>query len=214
MPRTKPDAASTRRALLELRKWEGGRDAGALADRLGLTPMAVRLQLYALAAEKLAESEEERRPKGRPAKLWRLTPAADALFPNGHEDLTLSLIRSAREAFGESGMAKLIAARGRAQARAYREEVGAKGSLRKRVDTLARIRTREGYMAEVRKDEDGALLLVENHCPICSAASECMNLCAGELAVFREVLGKDVRVERTDHILAGARRCAYRVSEA
>jgi predicted ArsR family transcriptional regulator len=30
--------------------------------------------------------------------------------------------------------------------------------------------------------------------------------------VFRAVLGDDVRVERSDHILAGARRCAYRIT--
>ena len=28
----------------------------------------------------------------------------------------------------------------------------------------------------------------------------------------RQVLGPDVTVERTDHILAGARRCAYRIT--
>jgi predicted ArsR family transcriptional regulator len=36
-------------------------------------------------------------------------------------------------------------------------------------------------------------------------------LCRSELAIFRAVLGADVTVERTDHILAGARRCAYRI---
>jgi predicted ArsR family transcriptional regulator len=55
--------------------------------------------------------------------------------------------------------------------------------------------------------------LVENHCPICVAAAACTNLCAGELHVFQAVLGEDVAVERTDHILAGARRCAYRISK-
>jgi len=211
---TRPAAARTRRALLELLKWEGRLDAGTLARRLDLTPMAVRLQLYALAAEKLVASEEERRPKGRPAKLWRLTPAADTLFPNGHADLTLSLIRSVREEFGEDGIGKLIAARSRAQAQAYRAEVPREGKLRKRLEALAAIRTREGYMAEVAKDADGSFLLLENHCPICTAAAACQNLCAGELAVFRDVLGEDVAVERIDHILAGARRCAYRVRAA
>jgi predicted ArsR family transcriptional regulator len=55
------------------------------------------------------------------------------------------------------------------------------------------------------------LLLIENHCPICAAARACTNLCAGELRVFQQVLGPGVTVERIDHILAGARRCAYRV---
>jgi predicted ArsR family transcriptional regulator len=54
-------------------------------------------------------------------------------------------------------------------------------------------------------------LFVENHCPICAAAAACQGLCRSELAVFRAVLGADVTVERIDHILAGARRCAYRI---
>jgi len=29
--------------------------------------------------------------------------------------------------------------------------------------------------------------------------------------VFHDVLGPDVEIERIDHILAGARRCAYRI---
>jgi predicted ArsR family transcriptional regulator len=55
-------------------------------------------------------------------------------------------------------------------------------------------------------------VLYENHCPICAAATVCQNFCRAELAVFRDVLGPDTEVERTDHIVLGARRCAYRVT--
>ena len=82
----------------------------------------------------------------------------------------------------------------------------------KRLQALAAIRSEEGYMAEVRKAEGGAYLLIENHCPVCHAAAACTGLCAAELSVFQAVLGLDVEVTRGDHILAGARRCAYRVS--
>src|SRR5260370_300875 len=61
---------------------------------------------------------------------------------------------------------------------------------------------------------DGSMLLAENHCPICAAASTCQGLCREELSLFRAVLGDKARVERTDHILAGARRCAYRITAA
>ena len=54
-------------------------------------------------------------------------------------------------------------------------------------------------MAEVQTLDGGALLLVENHCPICEAAAECQGICAIELEVFSEVLGTQIRVERTDH---------------
>ena len=201
-----------RRAILELLKWEGPQDAREMARRLDVSPMAVRQHLYALAEQKLVTHTKDPRPMGRPAKLWGLTPAANVMFPNAHADLTLSLLRSVRETFGEPGMSRLIATRSKEQIEAYRAEVPRTGSLRRRLEALAKLRTREGYMAEVKEDPEGNLLLVENHCPICAAATMCQNLCAAELSVFSAVLGKDVRVERTDHILAGARRCAYRVT--
>jgi predicted ArsR family transcriptional regulator len=69
-------------------------------------------------------------------------------------------------------------------------------------------------MAEVLPDGPASFLLVENHCPICAAATACQGFCATEIDLFRAVLGPDVSVERVEHILAGDRRCAYRVSAA
>jgi predicted ArsR family transcriptional regulator len=69
-------------------------------------------------------------------------------------------------------------------------------------------------MAEVIEQSSNALLLVENHCPICAAAETCQKLCSTELEVFRTVLGSAVTVERMEHILQGDRRCAYRVSQS
>lgn len=65
-------------------------------------------------------------------------------------------------------------------------------------------------MAELVATDDG-YLLVENHCPICAAAQACMAFCRSELDLFREIIGPQARVRQTEHILAGARRCAYTV---
>ncbi len=203
--------AQTRQVILRRLKEDGPSDAAALAEGLGITAMAVRQHLYALAEEGLVAYEEESRPKGRPAKMWAATRSADRHFPDAHADLTLGLIRAMKKAFGAKGLEKLLTERAHEQTRDYRARVSPSDSLRKRANALARIRTEEGYMARVERDEDGALLLVENHCPICEAATECQGLCAKELEVFQDVLGDDVTVERTDHIQAGARRCAYRV---
>ena len=69
-------------------------------------------------------------------------------------------------------------------------------------------------MADWEKLAPDRYLLVENHCPVCAAAAACQGLCRSELDVFRAVLGPSVTVERTDHILAGARRCAYEITVA
>jgi predicted ArsR family transcriptional regulator len=69
-------------------------------------------------------------------------------------------------------------------------------------------------MAEWSPDPGGGFLLVENHCPICAAAAACQGFCRAELQAFRNALGPDVVVERAEHILAGARRCAYRITSS
>lgn len=204
----------TRRGLLEQLKQDGPQDAAALAGELGVSAMAVRQHLYALEKEGLVSFEEQARPVGRPAKLWRLTAAADRFFPDGHADLTLNLLAAMRQAFGDSGLEKLLAVRTAEQIAAYGRRVDPADPLKARLQALAGIRSEEGYMAAVETVEEGAdggYLLVENHCPVCAAARTCQGLCASELEVFRRVLGPDVSVERGDHILAGARRCAYRV---
>ncbi len=201
----------SRETILDMLKRRGPLTAAEIAESLALTAMAVRQHLYALQAEALVAYSEEPRPIGRPAKLWRLTEASGRLFPDAHADLTVELIEGIKEAFGAEGMDRLLAIRTRDQIAAYRRRIGGQRSLAKRLEALAAIRSEEGYMAEVRKAEDGSFLLIENHCPVCHAAAACTGLCAAELSVFQAVLGLEVEVSRGDHILAGARRCAYQV---
>ena len=66
-------------------------------------------------------------------------------------------------------------------------------------------------MAEVQRQRDGSFLLIENHCPISAAANVCPKLCDAEMGVFRAILGVDVSIERAEHMVAGARRCVYRI---
>jgi predicted ArsR family transcriptional regulator len=211
--RKKSATVRTRRTLVQLLKQEGPLDASALAERLQISAMAVRQHLYALQGEQLVTYQEEPRPMGRPAKLWQLTPAADRLFPEAYAELTLSLVAAVTQAFGTDGLERLLAMRSQQQIESYQRQMQADESLSQRLEALAAMRTAEGYMATVHPQTDGSFLLCENHCPICTAAVACTGLCAQELEVFQAVLGSDVVIERTEHLIAGARRCAYRVSK-
>lgn len=201
----------TRRALIHLLKTEGPLTSAQLANRLGLTAMAVRQHLYVLEAEKFVAVEERQGPIGRPAKHWQLTPAADRFFPDAYSELSLSLLGAVGDVFGPEGLKRLLEARRAHQQAAYAERIDPSASLKHRLLQLARVRTEEGYMAEVKPGQKGSFLFVENHCPICVAATQCQGLCTVELELFRKVLGSDVEIEREEHILAGARRCAYRI---
>ena len=213
LPDIRPSAETgTRRRILEILKWRGPTEAGAMAEILGLSAMAVRQHLYALADQRLVAARTEPRGVGRPAKLWSLTGSADAFFPNGYADLTADLLASIREAFGQEGISRIVEVRTRAQIAAYRARMDGAASLEERIRRLVAIRTTEGYMAEATLASDGGMLFVENHCPICAAARACTGLCAAELHLFEAVLGPEVAVRRVEHILAGARRCVYRIS--
>jgi predicted ArsR family transcriptional regulator len=192
-------------------KTRGPQTAADVASRFGMTAAGARQHLVKLETMGLVESEDRSEGRGRPRKYWRLTTRGHERFPDRHSDLTLDLLRSMRELFGEAGLEQLIDHRERAGIVDYRKLVGECRSLRQKLASLAKVRSREGYMASVAQDGRDSFLFVEDHCPICAAAAACQGLCRSELAIFRAVLGADVSVERVDHILAGARRCAYRI---
>ena len=207
-----PRARARDRVLLQL-KTRGAATAAVLARRLDVTPMAIRQHLAALATEGLVTHVEERRPVGRPARVWDLTKRAAERFPDTHADLTVELLAAMKDVFGEEGLERLIHARALKQRETYRARLPDKGtSLAKRVAALAELRREEGYMADWSEEPDGSFLLVENHCPICAAATLCQGFCRDELALFRDVIGPDAEVERSEHLLSEARRCAYRVT--
>ena len=202
----------TRRAIVKLLKTEGPLGTAQLAERLGLTAMAVRLHLYALQEEGMVAAEDRPVPVGRPAKFWRLTREADRHFPEAYAELSVALIDAMQETFGAEGMNRVLASRCARQQAEYAKRIRAADPLEKRLKDLAQVRTEEGYMAEVREEEEGGgFLLVENHCPICAAANACQGFCSTELDLFRTVLGPSVEVERVEHIVSGDQRCAYRV---
>jgi predicted ArsR family transcriptional regulator len=212
--RKKSALVPSRQAILRLLKQQGSRDAEALASQLGISAMAVRQHLYALRAQKLVTYREQPRPVGRPAKMWSLTPAADPFFPDAHAGLTVSLLKAAEQTFGEKGVKRVVSRCARQQIETYGSRIQACGSLQHRLETLTSIRNEEGYIAEVQRQPDGSFLLIENHCAISAAANACPNLCDAELEVFRAILGEGVVIERTEHMLVGARRCAYRIRAA
>ena len=55
--------------------------------------------------------------------------------------------------------------------------------------------------------------IAENHCLICAAATACQGFCRFELALFARLLAP-AQVVRSEHLLAGCRRCCYLVVPA
>lgn len=205
------NARTPAQRILMALKMYGSQTATDIGKRLAITGEAVRQQLVRLAEDGLVAPRSESRGVGRPAQFWDLTAEGNAEFPDTHAELTVQLLRTIQSRLGDEALDTIISAREEETRTAYLAEMKNAGSLRERVDRLARLRSAEGYMADWQEMPDGSLLFVENHCPICAAATACQGFCRAEIEVFKSVLGSDVRVERLEHIVLGARRCAYAI---
>jgi predicted ArsR family transcriptional regulator len=204
------DLSDAKRRIVEMLKRADSATALELAAEFNTTTTAVRQHLEALETAGLVERfEGPIHGRGRPALHWRNTSLTLELFPDRHGELTVELIRSIRTSLGDDALARVIDQRATEQLASYRATMP-DDSVPVRVRALADRRTAEGYLAEVVDDGDD-LILIEHHCPICTAAASCQNLCRSEMEVFQAALGNEVLVTREQHLLSGDTRCAYRV---
>ncbi|MVT12174.1 helix-turn-helix transcriptional regulator [Chitinophaga tropicalis] len=213
MENYRPITKATADRFLQLLKTKGPQTAATLAAALQITGEGARLQLLKLAEEGLVVSATTSKGVGRPVQLWNLTPLGHAHFPDNHAELTLQLLETIREELGEEALEAVVAARELQQQNKYMVALEGITDLADRLNQFAIIRTSEGYLAEWKAEEDG-FVFIENHCPICCAATKCANICTSELRTFKNIMGDGVNISRSDHIIAGDRRCVYRITFA
>jgi predicted ArsR family transcriptional regulator len=203
---------STRRKVLLLLRKHPGTTVTELASSIGLTGMGVRRHLDALVAEGLVESiESEHRGVGRPAAGWHLTDAGLELFPRRYDSLALDILEDVAEHAGPGAVDAVLGRRTDKLVADYQGELNGADDLETRVGGLAHIRDEAGYLAESGRDEHGELVLTENNCDIHKVAEQYPGVCAMELALLRRVMGPDVEVTRSAHIMSGDAVCRYHI---
>ena len=85
-----------------------------------------------------------------------------------------------------------------------------KRTLGAKVAELTRILDEDGYLATWEQVGPGVYRIVEHNCAIWAVAERYGQACTSEIDFIRTVLaGADV--ERVQHMIAGARHCAYEV---
>lgn len=197
--------------LVTALKHAGEATADDLAAQLGVTVSAVRQQLDGLAADGLVAWRPLARGRGRPTHLYRLTRAAEPLFPKAYGGLTTELLGYVADA--DPNLVDDIFDRRRqrrlegAQARL----AGLGSDFAARVAELARILDEDGYLASWEALPDGSYRIVEHNCAVLDVAERYGQACTSEIAFLRQAL-PDARVERVSHMIAGGHSCAYEVT--
>jgi predicted ArsR family transcriptional regulator len=201
-----------RRAVLYALRRRGEATADQIADQLDITVSGARQHLHVLAREGMVESSELPSPEGRRGRrtlVYSTTAAADSHFPKAYGELTNELLGYLADTDREL-LDQLFARRRVARVANARVRLGSKRSLRAKVAELSRILDEDGYLASWEQVRPGVYRIVEHNCAIWAVAERYGQACTSELEFVRTVLeGADV--ERVQHMVAGARRCAYEI---
>jgi predicted ArsR family transcriptional regulator len=172
----------------------GPSTAAALAERLMLTPAAVRRHLDQLVDDDFLEAREPRskvRGRGRPAKEFALTEHGRDRFDQQYDDLAVQAMRFLAETGGDDAVRAFAERRAEFISQRFEALVGARPELSP-ARALAQVFTDEGYAATVREVPVGEQLC-QQHCPVSHVAHEFPQLCEAETAAIGRVLGRHVQ---------------------
>jgi predicted ArsR family transcriptional regulator len=201
-------SAPTRRAVLDLLKREGPQTVAQLGAALGLSGVGVRRHLEVLEHVGLVRQSTRPQGRGRPAYVYALTEMGHDLFPRNYHQLVAQLLEAAASELGPEAVERLFDHRQQELAELYARRTRGR-SLPELATALAAIQDENGYMADCHQTDDGRWLVREHNCAIARVAGAWPTACSHELALFRELAGPGVDVERVAHIQAGDPVCAY-----
>ena len=193
--------------LLELKRAQP-LTAKQLAEKLGVSPNAVRHHLKELEAEGLIVYGREQRGVGAPTFAFRLSEAGEALFPRRYEETLTEVLQRVSEKAGRSAVVELLEDHYAMLTRRLQSDLDGVAESG-RVAAIARLMSEAGYMAEWHEAE-GTFRLSEHNCAIRAVAERYPEVCAAEEKFLQAVLGG--AVDRRTHIVSGCNACEYAIT--
>ena len=178
-----------------------------LGQLLGLTSTGIRQHLTVLERDGLVEAYEERGRVGRPALVYQLTEAGDALYPKRYDQLSNMLLEEVRAVAGAQGLQTILRRVATRFAEPYLERVAGK-PLGERVGEASQIIQERGCPADAVHEGDD-WLIHQHTCPFPNVARQNSSVCALDVEFVRQLVGADARLSQS--LLRGDQCCTFRV---
>jgi predicted ArsR family transcriptional regulator len=212
VPQNAETDASTRHRVASSILEHGPSTAVELAERLGLTPAAIRRHLDVLLAAGNLEAREQRvygaRGRGRPAKVFVLTDAGRSVFYTAYDDLAIEALEFLATSAGPDAVTRFAEARMAESEERYRERMVNATPDTTPAQALAVALSEDGYVASTLPSAIGEQLC-QHHCPVAHVAERFPKICEVETAAFSRLLG--VHVQRLATIAHGDGVCTTHV---
>jgi predicted ArsR family transcriptional regulator len=212
VPQNAETDASTRQRVASSILEHGPSTAAELAERLGLTPAAIRRHLDVLLAAGHVEARERRiygaRGRGRPAKVFVLTDAGRSVFYTAYDEMAIDALEFLATSAGPDAVTRFAEARMAEDEKRYRERIRNAEPGITPTQALAVALSEDGYVASTLPSGFGEQLC-QHHCPVAHVAERFPTICEVETAAFSRLLG--VHVQRLATIAHGDGVCTTHV---
>jgi predicted ArsR family transcriptional regulator len=190
----------------------GPSTAAELAERLGLTPAAIRRHLDVLLASGHLQARERRvygaRGRGRPAKVFVLTDAGRSVFYTAYDDMAIDALEFLASSAGPEAVTLFAESRMAESEKRYQERIANAAPGTTPAQALALALSEDGYVASTLPSAIGEQLC-QHHCPVAHVAERFPKICEVETAAFSRLLG--VHVQRLATIAHGDGVCTTHV---
>ncbi len=191
--------------VLNFLKQTGSAGLAQVADHLKVSKQGALRHLEALQQQGLVEVVTgAHRGPGRPGHIYRLSGAAQRVFPSAHRELAGELV----EFLDEGALERFFASRSDRLESQYGKRLAGL-SLAERVREVARLATESGHMSQVTQ-ADGKMLLRHCNCPIGDVAVRTGHACRHELGMYQRLFGAEV--ERKTWAAGGDTACSYEIA--
>ncbi|HLR76053.1 MAG TPA: winged helix-turn-helix transcriptional regulator [Balneolaceae bacterium] len=201
----------SKKTLLDFIKRKGKASVDDTAEHTGLSKTTMREHLLQLERDGYIERDYLRTGPGRPSLQYQLTNKGNTLYPSGEAALLKDLLNYLKKKDDEETLQDFFEKFWQKRIKKARERMddSSKDDIEKRMQAFAKMLEEEGFMPEVKLDENEQNLTVkECNCPFSDVVKETRLPCKLEAMFFKKLFGE---AERVTHIAEGDYSCTYNI---
>lgn len=185
---------NTKGEILLILKRNGSMTINEIAEKIGLSKMAILRQIEQLEEDGVVERRTVKGEVGRPFYKFSIKNTELAQLTNSDSQMLQQLLNYLLDSGHEEILNDFLKERFRAVRAEYLKRLsGKEGDLR--IRELAKLRRNDNYYPEIRKMNDSTTELTEYNCPIFKIAEKNGMACHLEKVLFEDVLNMSVETK-------------------
>lgn len=194
------------KALLNKRS---GMTVDEIAGALVISRNAVNQHLSSLEAAGFVKASSYTNTRGRPSRVYQLTPQGVEAFPKHYSLISSQMIQWMQRNLGENQVGACMQSLGEGLAAKFSARVAIHDGMQEKMREVAEVMQELGYEAKLG-GEDGAEIIATN-CVFHQLAEECEQVCELDLALLSNLL--ESGIEHRECMVRGGNCCRFALAK-